>query len=211
MDKDWVDRSLAVLLPRREQLKPFRFFEPTPAFYARLETGEDSDLWLAVAEVGRYLNLPTLPPVSYEWQLRMLDRDTLGQIRSAGTSRSQIQIPLFAVGKPLMIGVVSAHELMHEFLARQGIWVSNREENEHLTDLAAIAFGLGKLMLNGTVSEPIPGIRESLGVGYLAHDLRVYAYQQVAQHYGISGAALMDNLTPGAVRLLEIYSQPENP
>lgn len=206
MNKKWADHWIAVLSlhPGTTRRGKWAFFEPTPILYKKLESGDDSDLEAVVLEIGKYLELNKLPSVIYEWGLKMKP-EVAGQIRYMGSVRSQIQIPLFYVGKPHEIGAILAHELTHEFLACEAITCDNADELEQLTDLASIAIGLGKLILNGTVSIMVPSTGESHTLGYLSTELKAYTYRKVYQKHKISDKASTEYLTENALRILKAF------
>jgi hypothetical protein len=198
---------LKILSARIESSKrsTWTVFEPTLTFYRRLESGDDNDLEMAADEIGRHLEILTLPYVTYEWGLKMKP-EVAGQIKYGGGLRSQIQIPLYYVGKPDALGGILAHELTHEFLALQNIKSTNMDETEPLTDLTSIALGLGKLVLNGTVSALLPSTGESHILGYLSPELKVYAFMQVNQQHKIPKEKLTENFTENALKLLRTYT-----
>jgi len=203
MNRKWVEYWLEILSVNIESSRrsTWTVFEPTPTFYRRLESGDDDDLEMAADEIGRHLEILTLPYVAYEWGLKMKP-EVAGQIKYGSGLRSQIQIPLYYVGKPDALGGILAHELTHEFLAFHNIKFTNLDETEQLTDLASIALGLGKLVLNGTVSELLPSTGEGHILGYLSPELKVYAFMQVNQQYKIPKEKLTENLNENALKLL---------
>lgn len=206
MNSKWVEYWLEILSVNIESSRRSKWtvFEPTSIFYRRLESGEDDDLEMAADEIGRHLEILTLPDVTYEWGLKMKP-EVAGQIKCGNGLRSQIQIPLYYVGKPDALGGILAHELTHEFLIFQNIRLNNIAENEQLTDLASIALGLGKLVLNGTVSTLLPSTGESHVLGYLSPELKVYVYTKVNQQHKIMKRQLTENLTENALKLLKSY------
>lgn len=159
IDKTWVDHWLNVLGARVTKTSRWALFEPSEEFYEKLETGEDEDLKIAAAEIGRHLELDTLPSMTYQWGITM-DPNAAGQIRQQGGQNSHIEIPLFYVGKPFALGAIITHELTHYFLNTERLVLPEKVENEQLTDLASMALGLGKLVLNGTVADHLQTVRE---------------------------------------------------
>jgi len=184
VDHDWVRRELDLLFTAlRGETR--HLFEPEISFYERLRSGEETDLQEAIQEICEYLSLPSIPSGCYEWGLN-IPMHVAGQIRQPGTALSLIQIPLFYVGKPYLIGAILAHEVCHQLLALKGIWYDEVDENECLTDLACFASGLGKLTLNGMSAEAsdVPGMQAVLG--YIGPELNLFAYMISIQNYGIS-------------------------
>jgi hypothetical protein len=177
LDHAWIDQNLR-LLDSISSRPSWRLFRPTKEIYARLESGEETDLQDVTDMIGRHLNLLLVPQANYEWGLK-LPSHAAGMIRAPGTKLSSIDIPFSCVGKPLLIGAILAHELSHQLLALNGIWHDDEEENERLTDLAAFATGLGKLVLNGMCEEANGEAPTALVLGYLTPELNIYAYRTV--------------------------------
>ncbi len=128
--------------------------------------------------------------------------EAAGQIRMSRGRRSHIQIPFFYVGKPRALGAILAHELSHEFLAQMGIWLESLEENERLTDLASIAAGLGKLVMNGSVAEAGYATGHMEILGYLRLDEKAYAYWQTSNQHSIPTQRAKEHLTSEAINHL---------
>jgi hypothetical protein len=200
MNAAWIDTWLPVLNDRiKVQARgAWSLFDPTTEFYAKLESGDEDDLEAATLETAGHISLREAPTVTYEWGLKMKP-EAAGQIRMSKGRRSHIQIPLFYVGKPHALGAILAHELSHEFLAQIGVWHENLEENERLTDLASIAIGLGKLVLNGSVAEAgfATGYKEILG--YLTLHQKIYAYWQISKQHSIPIERAKEHLTDEAI------------
>jgi hypothetical protein len=201
---DWVDYWLGVLIDQvfRVDLPQCQAFEPTPAFYANLVSGDEGDAARAAQEIGRFLLLPVIPSVMYEWGIRVSPQ-TAGQIHIQQGRKSHIQIPLYYVGKPHALGAILAHELTHERLASTaGVTYASVEEMERVTDLASVVLGLGKLVLNGLITEVAPPTGERQVLGYLAPDAIAYAYLYVTRRCGITEDLMRRNLTDAAVALV---------
>lgn len=83
-------------------------------------------------------------------------------------------------GKPEIVLYILSHELCHKLLYRRGIVIEPLLENEILTDIATVFFGLGKLALNGCESfESLPNVYTGQGgklkrLGYI--NLYHFAY-----------------------------------
>jgi hypothetical protein len=206
MDATWIDQRLAYLshhfIPVTQS---WTLFNPTPQFYARLESGEDDDLVYASEQLACHLKLASHPSVTYEWGLR-LDPQIAGQIqlKRGLQSRSHIQIPLFCVGKPEALGAILAHELSHEAVAQEQLVCANLEELEYLTDLTSLVLGLGKLVLNGIDIEVGIQTGEVQSLGYLKPELKAYAYEKVKQLHQVSDKTAYSNLTKLALSILTI-------
>jgi hypothetical protein len=124
-----------------------------------------------------------------------------GRIHIKSADSSKIQIPLFYVGKPFALGAILAHELTHQLLALHGIWDKNEAENEQLTDAASFMAGLGKLVLNGSISEIAAETGETELLGYLDLPARIDLYNRIADYHAIQDSVRAANLTPSAVDL----------
>ena len=149
LDIAWVDNRLKLLsyhLEAHTQSK-WDLFEPTTTFYAALESGEDTDLTVAVSQLCGHIGLHSCPSVSYEWGLK-LPVGTAGRFTSHSTATS-IAIPLFYVGRPAALGAILAHEIAHAYLFTRPFPEAWGEECEPLTDLTSVYLGLGKAVLNG--------------------------------------------------------------
>ena len=177
LDHAWIDQNLKILDSISSRTN-WRLFRPTQEVYTRLESGEEVDLQNVTDMIGRHLHLMLTPKAQYEWGLK-LPSHAAGMIRAPGTKLSSIDIPFSCVGKPLLIGAILAHELSHQLLALHGIWHADEEENERLTDLAAFAAGLGKLVLNGMCEEANGEAPTALVLGYLTPELNIYSYRRV--------------------------------
>lgn len=79
---------------------------------------------------------------------------------------------------------------------------TNLDETEQLTDLASIVLGLGKLVLNGTVSGLLPLTGEGHILGYLSPELKVHAFMQANQRYKILKEKVTENLNENALKLM---------
>ena len=187
-------KQLEVLSGRTQ----WSLFEPSSQFYSMLESGEDADLVAAAKAISAHMGIPSLRLVSYEWGL-LMPASVAGRIH---IQTGKIQIPMFYVGKPLALGAILAHELSHQLLAIHHIWAENEQANEQLTDAASIIAGLGKLVLNGSISEITDGSGEAELLGYLDLPTRVEIYSKVANLHGISDNLRVSFLTAGAIDLL---------
>jgi len=107
---------------------------------------------------------------------------------------------------------ILAHEITHEYLYINNISFSNKYENEILTDIAAIFFGFGKLMLNGSENEDVwknyyfggsTTITDKLGIGYLDRSKLALVYLLVCTMRNISEKKYMPNLSNKSIQLLE--------
>lgn len=200
---DWIRRQLirleALFGPRR----PWALLEPTREMYDVLENGDDDGLQAVVARIGQdSLRLSSLPEARYEWALRM-SPEVAGEIRIRCGATSLMRIPFFYVGRPYAIGAIVAHELSHQLLAHEGIWEPVVQTNERLTDLAAIAAGMGKLVLNAMSSRAFEGANVAIQLGYLDPQLTLYAYDLVNQHRGVSQDAAAVNLISDVAERLQ--------
>lgn len=207
MESAWLDRWLTILADRLSQVgvNQWQMFEPTPSFYASLESGDEGGVASAAEEIGRFILLPAIPRVTYEWGLRM-DPKAAGQIRMHGGGPSHIRIPLFYVGRTHALGAILAHELTHEKLASIACEYASVEELERVTDLASIVLGLGKLVLNGLVTDVAASTGEHQVLGYLHPEEVAYAYRCLTRKYGMAESVTTRNLTDAAEKLVSRMS-----
>lgn len=199
----WVDTYLRDINARLglNHMANWSLFEPTPQFYARLDTGDDGDLQTVVLEIGLHIGLSILPQADYELSLKM-SPEVAGEIRFHAGSPSHIRIPLYYVGKPHELGTILAHEVIHQRLALCNMPVCTEEEYEKITDLASFALGLGKLVLNGTVYDTVAGTGEARTLGYLSPWTKAYAYALVNRLHRVSDHEALRNLTDMAQSIL---------
>jgi hypothetical protein len=178
----------------------WQLFDPIDNFYSNLLSGEDSDLYDAAKILAEHINITPLQSVSYEWGL-MMPGSVAGRIHFHSATGSKIQIPLFYAGKPLPLAAILAHELSHQLLALNGIWLKDENENERLTDAASIVAGLGKVVLNGTVTELAEATGETQLLGYLEPQMKVDLYARVNSIHGVPANAAEKHLTNAAINL----------
>ena len=174
-DYDWVYKELLKMEFISAIIEPWMLFHPTDDIYKKLASGNQSDLQKVVDSLSIYLNLSFFPIAKYDWSLK-IPINSIGQIRNPGSDTSVIQIPFSSVGKPLAIGAIIAHEISHQFLYSNKIYYTDMLENEKLTDLASIAVGLGKFVLNGVAMEAcgIKGL--TMDFGYINTESKFFSY-----------------------------------
>jgi hypothetical protein len=203
MNKDWVEQKIAFLSSRigsfRANCGEFNF-EPTDQIYDKLESGEELDLQFAAMQIGKHLGLTTIPLLSYEWGIKM-DLEIAGQIN---TNTGTIRIPFYYVGKKYPLGTILAHEMTHAFLYSNRIWLDDVLLNEMFTDLSAVFLGLGKIYLNGVISEGNDCGTESMKLSYLSPWLIGYCYNRINQLRSIDEEASLRNLLPQAKNIVKI-------
>lgn len=184
-------------------------FEPTPAFYGLLGSGEDEDLEHAVRDVAHH------PPVAFHLlgqapsAIYLAPRDGQpgvgGRLVGGATSRPQIQVPFGLIGESKAIGAVIAHELGHHVLMMAHHSAPDYAENEAITDLTCVVVGLGKLLLNGkqrALSAHSP-FQQSLG--HLPLDLTTYAFDRVCDRRGVGRDERRRNLTPQSLAAFDSW------
>ena len=198
----WVDSRLSLLSHHLDALVPsnWELFDPTPAFYVALESGEDNDLAVAASQLCKHIGLYPCPPVSYEWGLKL--PIGVAGIFSSRSTTTHINIPLFYVGRPSALGAILAHELTHAYLFHRPFPEVLDEECEPLTDLTAIYLGLGKAVLNGIHVITSQAAGEGHALGYLGAHLTAYSFKKVleARHIDCNAACL--HLNERALRIL---------
>jgi hypothetical protein len=201
MNKEWVDYRLAFLSEKigfcRTRKADYNF-EPSEVFYSQLESGEESDLESAVSLIGKHIGIDRIPNVMFEWGIKM-ELEVAGQIN---VDTGEIKVPFYYAGKKYPLGTILSHEVTHSFLKSKGVWLSDELQNEMLTDAAAVFLGLGKLYLNGVLSDANDCSPESLKLCYLSPELIGYCYKQINEVRGIAAESYLSNLLPQAKRLI---------
>jgi len=187
------EASRAVIGPFRDDCEGFHF-EPTARFYETLGTDDEKCLQGAASEVASHLGLPTVPPVDFDWGIKM-DPQHAGEVRF-DHPEAPIRIPFQYAGRAYVLGAILAHELCHVFMTVRRIRTVTDGEYEPLTDLTTVCAGLGKLSLNGTLPDCSGNPTVRLQLGYLPHDLLVYAYGQVNNLKGIPRESARLHLRP---------------
>lgn len=195
----WIDHELDQLYNRWHPR--WRMFEPSAEFWRRLGTEKTADLQLAAYELGQHLHLFNIPIVAYQPSL-LMGLEEAGVIDRSGSRASIIQIPFAYVGLPYAVGAILAHEMTHQQLAEQQLGYLKVSENERFTDLASIANGLGKLVLNGLSEQAQAFSVEDTLFGYISSDEKVYAYRRVCEQYNLSLEHMKSSLLKEVVHLL---------
>jgi len=145
--------------------------------------------------------------------INKLEKNTGGHIElKYGNKQVFIEISEEILKFEDAILAILAHEITHEYLYINNISFSNKYENEILTDIAAIFFGFGKLMLNGSENEDVwknyyfggsTAITDKLGIGYLDRSKLALVYLLVCTMRNISEKKYMPNLSNKSIQLLE--------
>lgn len=186
LDNAWVDSQIkavaSVVGPFRNECDGFHF-EPTMQFYEALGSDNETCLQGAISEIASHLRLPAVPSVGFDWGIKM-EPQHAGQVL-LGHPEAPIRIPFQYAGRAYVLGAILAHELCHVFMKVRRIRACSEAENEPLTDLTTVCAGLGKLSLNGTLPDDNGNPTIRLQLGYLPHDLLVYAFVQVNKLKGI--------------------------
>jgi hypothetical protein len=197
LDKAWVDEQIKLVA---SMLGTFRMgcklfhFEPASSFYNALASDDEEGLKSAAAQIASHLELPVVPPVDFDWGIKM-EPQHAGQVRFDRPG-APIRIPFQYAGRGYVLGAILAHELCHVFMAVRQICPSSAEEDEPLTDLMTVCAGLGKLSLNGTIPESNGNPTMRFQLGYLPHDLFLYTYSQVNKLKKIAKGSAQRHLRP---------------
>ena len=143
------------------------------------------------------VQLDSVPFFTYEWALK-LSPTAAGVIRQVPFCPSLVQVPISSAGRPYLLGGVLAHELLHV----RSRCCASAHEYEHLVDLTSIAVGWGKLVLNGTATELAAGTGVTQSLGYLAADMKAYAYRRVNEIRRVPAERATSRLTAKAKELV---------
>ena len=156
--------------------------------------------------MAQHLSVPT-PNVRFDLTGRM-PKTAAGQFNLA---TKEILLCHLYVARPVVLAAVLAHELSHVYLFHHGAYPQsgvNWEDCEKLTDLAAVATGLGKALLNGTVFE-VPGFGlQQHKLGYLPPEVIAHAYLRVCQKKQLPVEKHTSHLSPAALRLVNAWVHP---
>lgn len=197
LDKQWVDEQIgavaSVIGAFRGGCEDFHF-EPTARFYEALGSDDERGLQDAASGIALHLGLPAVPPVDFDWGIKM-EPQHAGQVR-LDHPEAPIRIPFQYAGRAYALGAILAHEMCHVFMTVRRICAASDEEHEPLTDLTTVCAGLGKLSLNGTLPESDGNPTIRLQLGYLPHDMLAYAFGQVNKSKGIRQEFARVNLRP---------------
>ncbi len=197
LDRAWVDAQIqavaSVLGAFRDECDGFHF-EPTKQFYEALSSDSDTCLQDAAVEIAIHLRLSAVPPVDFDWSIKM-EPQHAGQVRLDHPD-APIRIPFQYAGRAYALGAILAHEMCHVFMTVRRIRAAATEEYEPLTDLTTVCAGLGKLSLNGTLTDSDGNPTMRLQLGYLPHDMLAYAFGEVSRLKGIRKKFARGNLRP---------------
>jgi len=186
LNKQWVDEQItavaSVIGAFRGGCEDFHF-EPTTRLYEALGSDDEGGLQDAASEIASHLGLPAVPPVDFDWGIKM-EPQHAGQVRF-DHPEAPIRIPFQYAGRAYPLGAILAHELCHVFMTVRRIRAASDAENEPLTDVTTVCAGLGKLSLNGTLPDDNGNPTIRLQLGYVPHDLLVYAFVHVNKLKGI--------------------------
>jgi hypothetical protein len=200
----WINTELIKLERITSNIKPWSLFLPTNDIYEKLATGDTCELQNVVDLMSNHLKLSHIPIAKYDWSLK-IPFHAIGQIKNSGTEVSVISIPFSSVGKPYAIGAILAHEMSHQILALSKMYYPNLDENEKLTDLASIAIGFGKLVLNGLAIEASGVEGMSVNLGYIGNDVKLFSYLTTCSKHKINLSDTYSYLTKDVVSLLEKF------
>lgn len=75
--------------------------------------------------------------------------DSAGKVEISNNEDYLIEINSEYKNNLFAVGAILAHELMHIFLQKNGLWLNDTRDNEIITDFSSIYLGFGILILNG--------------------------------------------------------------
>ncbi|MFA6412064.1 MAG: hypothetical protein WCW53_05150 [Syntrophales bacterium] len=188
-NSEWVIRQIDFLRQKKQvqvPAKPF-IFEPTDTVYNLLASGRTVDLQNFVEQICNHIHLKPVPTVAYDWDLK-LEGNTAGQVR-LDSVKPEISVHLSYTSRPRELGTLLAHEVTHHYLDAVHVRLPDQEQNEKLTDLAAMFLGLGKLMLNGAdvrydAAREVP-MESPIKLGYLPMAELACAFDKICCLNGI--------------------------
>lgn len=227
-ESQWFERVHEELRFFNPKAKSF-LFEPDEKFYRYLNMQappwdrfiedldsdkEPSEIQWAAEAMASHIGLTQVPSLEffYNQQSKWAPwLSTSKQTQTLGTFKSgEIQVARTERGRAHVLGSILAHELAHMYLELHRIRSESTNENEKLTDAAAVYLGFGKLMLNGYVAaqesktEALPWgatVIKTRKLGYLDPCEIASLYEEVNDTRGVPPEDCLTNLTPEA-RLL---------
>lgn len=219
MDRQIADLTLRLGVVRPNEGPEF-VFDPSPGFYGFVAQGDVQVLNEAMQILANHLGSRHRPVVE-PWptqvdSLSTWDQDWIplenaeapGLIRVDGPGHGRVAISSLNAHSPHLLGAILAHELTHHFLFANRVVRRDVNENERLTDFAAVFLGLGKLLLNGYLPElRFTHKQEELTpyhyqLGYLTHEEVALVLLKVCQLRGIPIDSVRENLSERAQALL---------
>lgn len=188
-NSEWVIRQIDFLRQKKQVQAPAQpfLFEPTDAVYDLLASGRTVDIQEFVEQICQHIHLEPVPTVAYDWDLN-LERNIAGQAR-LDSVKPEISVHLSYTSRPRELGTLLAHEVTHHYLDTIHVRLPDQEQNERLTDLAAMFLGLGKLILNGAdvrydAAREAP-VESPIKLGYLPMADLACAYDKICCLNGI--------------------------
>jgi len=175
MNTTWIDEKIFWLTAifNVDNSLFFSNFNATPEIYSYFESSKTKDIQKVVEIISNKLEF-IAPSIEYDWDGNIDDDETRGII-----GKGRILISMMNTGDKYALSATTIHELMHYALMyRKNITLLDEEENEKITDLAAIVLGFGKIILNGKVLTSYY-IKTTLGV--LTPKETAYAYKKICE------------------------------
>lgn len=200
-----VQQELKNLEEVVSRIAPWSLLSPTQEIYDKLVSGDEHDLQAVVNLMAHHLKISRIPIAKYEWSLK-IPAHAAGEIRNPGAEVSVIRIPFAFVGKAYAIGAILAHEMSHQFLAIAGIWYPDVGNNEKLTDLASLAIGFGKFVLNGLALEASGVEGMAVVLGYIEPETKMLAYLHSCHLHGVRLSDSTSHLAKDVALQLEQFS-----
>ena len=167
------------------------------------------NLQAAAARLARHVGLGDL---TFIVAMTTQPPDVAGHIEIKYAQREVfIEISDQLVKFPRAVLATLAHEVTHKYLHTHGIWLEDLLENERMTDTAAIANGLGLLMLDGCEDETRTRVGDTEYVrqfkgGYLDRDALAAVF--VAVQYSRGEAPDGRALNEGAAAAVKAARRP---
>jgi hypothetical protein len=210
----WIVRQIGIMRQKKihPPFEPF-LFEPTDAVYALLASSRTVDLQEFVHQLCEHIKLSPVPTVTYDWDLT-IEGSTVG-LANLDSIFPKISVRLSYTNRPRELGALLAHEVTHHYLHRASFRSTDRDENERLTDLAAVFLGFGKLMLNGAdvrydAKKKAP-IKKPVKLGYLTMADLACAYDKVCCLNGVSTTEWTTHLSAEAVYYVQDRASAREP
>ncbi|MGM5484239.1 MAG: hypothetical protein ACQER9_04975 [Nanobdellota archaeon] len=211
INEEWIKKEIAHLHAHIGIYKPDNnfLFEPTKEFYKSISNGNFKSINIAIQQLSSHISCNVNPSFGgwitesdYISNKQIIENNETniegkaGLIYSNDRYNSKIQINERYKSHPIIIGAILAHEITHHSLMEKKLYYyKNKDKNENFTDLAAIFFGFGKLLLNGY-------LKSSEKIGYISHENLAYSNIKICNFRNIPIPKLRKNLTEEAIKII---------
>lgn len=187
------------------------YFEPTEEFYNSISKQDFNVINKVIHKMSQFVECKIEPHfggwinstgfIIKEDNIVSSEPDKrAGYIETKNIYDSKIYFKTKYFSEPCILGAILAHEITHHVLYERRLLYKDKDENEKLTDIAAVFFGLGKLLLNGYS-------KEKYKIGYVSYEKLVDTNIEVCKLRSIDISKLKKNLNNrAAIAVNKSYS-----